>query len=169
MRSQLKAAAYDVQVSNSQSLIAEIVDNNIRIYTTDGQLVGSYTLPINGETVISVSFTPNDKLVVLTNQNNLYVLSFSDCPSGRFLDASSACYDCSFICSTCEGSAGSCIQYSATFFILIIGSIILIAGGIIFVVIRKRKMQKWNSEDTSEARKILTHDGSASNNIKSEN
>lgn len=79
-RSLLQAAAYDVQVSNSQSLIAEISDNNIKIYTTDGQLVGSYTLPINGETVVSVSFTPGDKLVVLTNQNNLYVLSFSDCP-----------------------------------------------------------------------------------------
>ena len=32
---------------------------------------------------------------------------------------------------------------------------------------RKRRAQKWNSEDTSEARKILTHDGSANNNIKS--
>ena len=130
-------------------------------------MVGSYTLPINGELVVSVSFTPSDKLVVLTNQNNLYVLSFSDCPSGRFLDSSSVCYDCSFICSTCEGSAGSCSEYSAAFYVLIIGSILLLAGGIVFVVIRKRRAQKWNSDDSAEARKILTHDGSANNNIKS--
>jgi WD40 repeat protein len=74
------ATAYDMEVSQDGSMIAVFTTDVVNIYTNTLVSVDNFTVPIKTEQIISISFTPNSNLVVVTNSNNAYVLSSAPCP-----------------------------------------------------------------------------------------
>lgn len=63
-----------------------------------------------------------------------------NCNDGYFYVGGNNCDECSAMCSTCSsGGAFSCDDFGVWFYIIIIGTILIVAGGVLFTVFRIKK------------------------------
>jgi hypothetical protein len=59
------------------------------------------------------------------------------------------------MCSTCSsGGAFDCDDFGVWFYVIIIGGILIIAGGVLFAVLRLKKKQKQDTMYTEEKTKL---------------
>jgi len=130
----------------------------------------------------SLSFRSDNTLLVATNSNTLYYLSPTACPAtytnqnsvcicldGQYSDQElQQCVDCSFACNKCDGSGLSCIEYSGTFYFLVIGLPIIVVIIIALIIwrVKKGKTSRSNiSGDYEQKSKESIHDNLVWRNI----
>jgi hypothetical protein len=77
----------DIVVSNRNGLLIAVgTERFVNIYTNPDVFVNTFTMPLDNEKLISLSFSPNDNLMVFTDLNNVYVLSPTPCPNTYISD-----------------------------------------------------------------------------------
>ena len=72
---------YDVAISPTGELIAHITGyNKVSIFTNDGSFVMNFTAPIPAsDTIVALSFSPNNSLMVVTRNSTLFILNPTGC------------------------------------------------------------------------------------------
>jgi WD40 repeat protein len=77
----------DIVVSNRNGLLIAVgTERFVNIYANPDVFVNTFTMPLDNEKLISLSFSPNDNLMVFTDLNNVYVLSPTPCPNTYISD-----------------------------------------------------------------------------------
>lgn len=78
-----------------------------------------------------------------------------NCNDGYFYIGNNNCDECSAMCSKCSsGGALSCDEFGVWFYLIVIGSILIVAGGVLFAVFKMKKRQKQDSMFTEEKTKM---------------